>query len=78
MFSLFFEPERPVKDYASVLKTNADMFVKYFYGMLKRGIYLAPSAYEAGFVSLAHTDEDIERTIEAARGTFKELRVLTN
>jgi len=74
MFSLFFEPELPVKDYASVLKTNADMFVKYFYGMLKRGIYLAPSAYEAAFVSLAHTDEDIGRTIEAARETFKEIK----
>ncbi len=74
MFSLFFEPEVPVKDYASVLKTNADMFVKYFYGMLKRGIYLAPSAYEASFVSLAHSDEDIEKTIESARETFKEIK----
>ncbi len=74
MFSLFFEPEVPVKDYASVLKTNADMFVKYFYGMLKRGIYLAPSAYEASFVSLAHSDEDIEKTIEGARETFKEIK----
>lgn len=74
MFSLFFEPKAPVKDYESVLKTNAEMFIQYFYGMLKRGIYLAPSAYEAAFVSLAHTETDIENTIQAARETFKEIR----
>ena len=42
--------------------------------MLKRGIYLAPSAYEASFVSLAHTDEDIKRSIEAVYHTFKEIK----
>ena len=73
MFSLFFN-DRPVTDYESVLKSNSDMFIKYFYGMLKRGIYLAPSAYEASFVSLAHTDEDIKRTIEAVYHTFKEIK----
>jgi len=73
MFSLFFN-DRPVTDYKSVLKSNSDMFIKYFYGMLKRGIYLAPSAYEASFVSLAHTDEDIKRTIEAVYHTFKEIK----
>jgi len=73
MFSLFFEPKAPVKDYESVLNTNAEMFIQYFYGMLKRGVYLAPSAYEAAFVSLAHTEADIERTIQAARETFKEI-----
>ena len=73
MFSLFFN-DRPVTDYESVLKSNSDMFIKYFYGMLKRGIYLAPSAYEASFVSLAHTDEDIKRTIEAVYHTLKEIK----
>ncbi|MDL1965483.1 MAG: glutamate-1-semialdehyde 2,1-aminomutase [Candidatus Desulfofervidus auxilii] len=73
MFSLFFN-KKPVTDYKSVLKSNSDMFIKYFYGMLKRGIYLAPSAYEASFVSLAHTDEDIKRTIEAVYHTFKEIK----
>jgi len=73
MFSLFFN-KKPVTDYESVLKSNSDMFIKYFYGMLKRGIYLAPSAYEASFVSLAHTDEDIKRTIEAVYHTFKEIK----
>ncbi|MDL1970801.1 MAG: glutamate-1-semialdehyde 2,1-aminomutase [Candidatus Desulfofervidaceae bacterium] len=74
MFSLFFEPKEPVRDYESVLKTNAEMFIQYFYGMLNRGIYLAPSAYEAAFVSLAHTEADIENTIQAVKETFKEIK----
>ncbi len=74
MFSVFFEPEEFVKDYASVLKTNAKMFINYFYGMFKRGIYLAPSPFEAGFVSLAHTEQDIQKTIKAAKEVFKEIK----
>ena len=73
MFSLFFNKE-PVTDYEGVLKSDSDMFIKYFYGMLKRGIYLAPSAYEASFVSLAHTDGDIKKTIEAVYETFEEIK----
>ncbi|HDD43734.1 MAG TPA: glutamate-1-semialdehyde-2,1-aminomutase, partial [Candidatus Desulfofervidus auxilii] len=64
MFSIFFN-KNPVKNYETALKSDNEMFIKYFYGMLKRGIYLAPSAYEASFVSIAHTDEDIDKTIEA-------------
>jgi len=49
------------------------MFIKYFYGMLKRGIYLAPSAYEASFVSLAHRKKDIDYTLTAVKESFKEI-----
>jgi glutamate-1-semialdehyde 2,1-aminomutase len=73
MFSLFFNQNK-VKDYESALKSDNKVFIKYFSGMLKQGIYLAPSAYEASFVSMAHSDKDIEKTIEAAQNTFKEIR----
>ncbi len=66
MFSLFFS-EGPVVDDGISKKCDLESFNRYFHGMLSRGIYLAPSQFEAGFVSLAHTDEDIDRTIEAAQ-----------
>jgi len=53
---------------------DLEMFNRYFRGMLKRGIYLAPSQFEAGFISLAHSDEDIDKTIEAVRNTFIDIR----
>jgi glutamate-1-semialdehyde 2,1-aminomutase len=56
-----------------VQSTDIQQFKKFFAGMLGRGIYLAPSAYEAMFVSLAHSTDDIERTIEAARASFREI-----
>ncbi|TAL17458.1 glutamate-1-semialdehyde-2,1-aminomutase [bacterium] len=65
MFTSFFQ-EGPVIDYASALDSDTERFGKFFMGMLERGVYLAPSQYEAGFMSLAHSDEDIDRTIEAA------------
>jgi glutamate-1-semialdehyde 2,1-aminomutase len=65
MFTAFFQ-EGPVIDYTSALDSDTERFGKYFMGMLERGVYLAPSQYEAGFMSLAHSDEDIDRTIEAA------------
>jgi glutamate-1-semialdehyde 2,1-aminomutase len=70
--SCFFT-DRPVRTFADVQSTDIQRFKKFFAGMLGRGIYLAPSAYEAMFVSLAHSRDDIERTIEAARGSFREL-----
>lgn len=54
-------------------KADTDKFARWHQEMLKRGIYLAPSQYEAGFTSLAHTDEDIEKTIEAAKATMKSI-----
>ena len=65
MFSTFFQ-DGPVFDYASALNCDTDRFGKFFGGMLSQGVNLAPSQFEAGFMSLAHTDEDIERTLEAA------------
>jgi glutamate-1-semialdehyde 2,1-aminomutase len=64
MSTLFFAGE-PVTDYASAVKADTKRFGAYFRAMLERGIYLAPSQFEAGFVSLAHTEADIERTVQA-------------
>ncbi len=70
MSTLFFSAG-PVTDYAGALGADTKRFGVYFREMLRRGIYLAPSQYEAGFVSLAHTDDDIDRTIEANREALK-------
>ncbi|PLX38904.1 MAG: glutamate-1-semialdehyde-2,1-aminomutase [Deltaproteobacteria bacterium] len=65
MFTTFFQAG-PVYDYDTALKSDTARFGKFFLGMLERGVNLAPSQFEAGFMSLAHSDEDIERTVEAA------------
>jgi glutamate-1-semialdehyde 2,1-aminomutase len=70
LMSLFFTAG-PVRDFDEVRATNIAAFKRFFAEMLERGVYLAPSAYEAMFLSLAHSDEDIERTIEAARESFR-------
>ena len=57
-----------------MLKCDVAAFRKFFHGMLKRGINLAPSAFEAGFMSAAHSDEDIAFTIQAAAETFAEMK----
>mmetsp|Transcript_54007 Transcript_54007/g.94822 ORF Transcript_54007/g.94822 Transcript_54007/m.94822 type:complete len:509 (-) Transcript_54007:183-1709(-) len=72
MFGLFF-CEGPVKCFADATKSDTEKFAKWHRMMLERGIYLAPSQYEAGFTSLAHTDEDIEKTIAAAKEVFAQL-----
>jgi glutamate-1-semialdehyde 2,1-aminomutase len=69
MFCLFFT-DQPVVDEASAKRSDVSLFATYFHAMLERGVYLAPSQFEAGFISLAHSDEVIERTVEAARGAF--------
>ncbi len=69
MMTVFFTKE-PVTDYASAKKADTQRYAKFFQGMLQRGIYLAPSQFEAAFVSLAHSQRDIEDTINAARETF--------
>jgi glutamate-1-semialdehyde 2,1-aminomutase len=71
MFSLFFTGEPVIDDGISEL-CDLELFNKYFRAMLKRGIYLAPSQFEAGFISLAHSDGDIDRTISAVRESLKE------
>ena len=66
MFTLFFT-QGPVTDYESAKRSDTRRFAEYFHFMLERGIYLAPSQFEAAYVSAAHTDEDIQRTVTAAR-----------
>jgi glutamate-1-semialdehyde 2,1-aminomutase len=73
MFGFFLLPELP-QNYPAVMKSDAAQFGKLFHGLLDRGVYIAPALYEAGFVSWAHSDEDIARTIDAAREVFKSLR----
>lgn len=70
--SIFFT-DQEVKDYVSAKTSNLDLFAKYFKGMLKRGIHLAPSQFEAMFLSTAHTDEVIDETLEAMRGALGNL-----
>jgi glutamate-1-semialdehyde 2,1-aminomutase len=65
MFSLFFHPG-PITSYEEALNSNREAFVRFFAKMLERGIYLAPSPFEAWFVGVAHCNADIEKTLEAA------------
>jgi glutamate-1-semialdehyde 2,1-aminomutase len=65
MFGFFFASELP-QNYGVVMGTDKDRFNRFFHGMLERGVYLAPALYEAGFVSAAHTEQDIQATVEAA------------
>lgn len=66
MFGLFFTDAKKVTNFSQATQCNSDRFQKFFHGMLEQGIYLAPSAYEAGFVSCKHSTEDIQATIDAA------------
>ncbi len=72
MFGFFLMNELP-QNYAKVMTTDSPRFNKLFHGLLDRGIYIAPALYEAGFVSSAHTDADIDETIAAAVDVFKSL-----
>jgi glutamate-1-semialdehyde 2,1-aminomutase len=72
--SCFRKKAGGVRNFADVQATNIQQFKRFFAEMLKRGIYLAPSAYEAMFVSLAHTKEDIEKTIKAAEHSFSKIK----
>ena len=72
LFGFYLLPELPTS-YAAVMKTDGKLFNKFYHGMLERGHYFAPALYEAGFVSMAHSEADIDRTIEAAREVFKTL-----
>ena len=69
MFTFFFAPG-PVADWESAKRSDTRRFGEFFHWMLERGIYLAPSQFEAGFISAAHTEEDISRTVETARQFF--------
>ena len=72
MFCGYFTSE-PVHNVADAMKSDRERFKKYFHGMLAEGIYLAPSQFEAGFLSTAHTAADIEQTVAAAAKVMKTL-----
>ncbi len=73
MFGCFFSSEEKISSFDQVMASDADRFRKYFHLMLESGIYLAPSAFEAGFVSAAHGDEEIQLTLDAAEKAFSVL-----
>jgi glutamate-1-semialdehyde 2,1-aminomutase len=73
MFSVFFT-ETTVKDWPTAKTSDTGLFGNYFRGMLERGIYLAPSQFEAGFMSAAHDDSAVDATLAAAAAVFEELR----
>ncbi len=73
MFGLFFTDEKQITNFTQSMACNQEQFKIFYHSMLKQGIYLAPSAFEAGFVSAAHTDSDLEKTITAAGKAFKEV-----
>ena len=73
MFGVFFSDTDQVYNFAQVGQCNIERFKRFYHGMLEQGVYLAPSAYEAGFVSSAHTAADIEATLSAAEKVFATL-----
>ena len=73
MFGLFFTSEK-VETFAQAVACDTAAYGRFFHGLLRRGVYFAPSAFEAGFLSSAHGDEEIARTLEAARGAFRDAR----
>ena len=72
MWTLFFSAA-PVTDYESAKTSDTQKFARFFHAMLRRGIYLPPSQFESAFISLAHSESDIDATIEAARESLKEV-----
>jgi len=72
MMGFFLLPELP-RDYAQVLNSDSARFNRFFHGLLEGGVYIAPALYEAGFVSAAHSQADIDETVAAARNVFRQL-----
>jgi glutamate-1-semialdehyde 2,1-aminomutase len=73
MFGLFFSAEAKISRFAQVMQCDTALFKRFFHAMLNEGVYLAPSAYEAGFVSAAHSDDDVTQTLAAASRVFSQL-----
>ena len=73
MFGLFFTEQAEINNFQDVMKCDAAKFNRFFHLMLEEGVYLAPSAFEAGFMSLAHSEADIQATLEAADRAFAKL-----
>jgi glutamate-1-semialdehyde 2,1-aminomutase len=72
MFGLFFTSEK-VETYTQATRCDVATFNRFFHAMLARGVYFAPSAFEAGFISSAHSERDIAETLDAARAAFREI-----
>jgi glutamate-1-semialdehyde 2,1-aminomutase len=73
MFGLFFSNDSKIDSFEKVMNCNQELFNKFFHGMLAEGIYLAPSSFEAGFVSSSHNNENIETSIDSARKVLSKL-----
>ena len=69
MAGMFFN-EGPVENYQDALKSDTERYAKFFHGMLERGVYFAPSAFETYFASTEHVDAEIDQTLDAAREVF--------
>ena len=74
MFGVFFTDAESVTSFQQVVKCDIERFQIFYHGMLSQGVYLAPSAFEAGFVSAAHTDKEINATLDAAEKVFASLK----
>lgn len=73
MFGLFFTDAEQVVRFEDVAQCDAERFVRFFHGMLEAGVYFAPSAFEAGFVSTAHDEAALSHTLDAAERVFADL-----
>jgi glutamate-1-semialdehyde 2,1-aminomutase len=73
MFGFFFTDAKQVTSYVDATACDVERFKRFFHGMLDEGVYLAPSAFEAGFISAAHTDADIDATVAAGARVFSRL-----
>ncbi|PTB84733.1 glutamate-1-semialdehyde-2,1-aminomutase [Pseudidiomarina aestuarii] len=76
MFGFFFSGDGPITSYQQATQCNMQHFKHFYHNMLKQGVYLAPSAFEAGFMSAAHSHADIQATLDAAEKAFAELKAL--
>ena len=72
MFTVFFR-EAPVRNLADALESNTNLYARFFHGMMENGVWLAPSQFESGFLSFAHTDADIDETLSALTKVLKNL-----
>jgi len=77
MWTTFFQ-KGPVTDYTSAKQSDTKLYSLYFHGLLKRGVYVAPSQFEAGFVSLAHSKRDLDRTVTAAKSALASLKTVSD
>jgi glutamate-1-semialdehyde 2,1-aminomutase len=75
MFGIFFTQENSINSYDQVGRCSIEHFKQFFHGLLERGVYLAPSAFEVGFLSTVHTEAILDRTLEAAKSVFSQMTV---